>query len=213
VRLSLQLRHLLLASWPVDPELVERALPASLVPVEIDGESIASVVTFRCTGGRLGALPVVPFSQLNVRLYAEAEGEPAVYFVRAYVTVGGLAGAFLGAPYKPARIRVRRGRVRAPSLGIRLAYEVDAAEASPGLLGRHELGIFESAGLRSIRVARGPADWYGADLVEEPKAELLTALGLDAAGPPRLVYSPSASFSTEAPAPSWPSSSASRARR
>lgn len=214
--LRLELRHLLLASWPVDAEAAARSLPAPLVAAEVDGESIVSLVSFRCAGGRLGRVPLPPFSQLNARLYVEHAAEPAVFFLRAFVSGAGIGGAFFGASYRPARIRVRRGEISARGLGVRLAYRVDeSAEGRPGLLGRHELGIFEAAGLRAIRVRRGPAVWHPAALLGEPRTDLLAALGLDVAGLPRLVYAAEASFATEVPARSLSAakSSASRSRR
>jgi uncharacterized protein DUF2071 len=199
VRLHLDLRHLLLASWPVDPLAAVQALPPGVEPAEVDGESIVSLVTFRCVGGRVGLLPVLPFSQLNVRLYVEHKAEPAVFFLRSLVTAAGLGGFLLGAPYKLAWVRVRPGDVSAPGLGVRLRYRIGHAEATPGLLGRHELGIFEERGLRAFRVQRGPAEWRHAELLEAPRLDLLAALGLDVAGDPSLVYAAEASFDTEVP--------------
>jgi hypothetical protein len=199
VQLRLHLSHLLLASWPVDPDAAARALPPPFTPAQIEGECLVSLVTLRCTGGRLGRLPVAPFSQLNVRLYVEHEGEPAVFFLRSLVTAGGLPGFLLGAPYRLAWLRVRPGEVRAPGLGVRIRYRVGTAEATPGLLGRHELGIFEERGLRSFRVVRGPAEWQHAEVVEPPRLDLLYALGFDLEGDPRLVYAPEASFTSKVP--------------
>ena len=159
MQLRLDLRHLLLASWPVDRDAVSKALPLPLVPTVIDGEHLVTVAAFRCVGGRLGRVPVLPFSQLNVRVYAQYEGEQAVFFVRSLVTAGGLGGFFLGAPYKLAWLRVRPGELRASGLGVRLRYRIGSAEATPGQLGRHELGIFEERGVRAFRVRRGPAEW------------------------------------------------------
>jgi hypothetical protein len=199
MRLHLDLRHLLLASWPVDPRAIGRALPPGLEPVTVDGESIVSLVTFRCEGGRVGRLPVLPFSQLNIRLYLEHDGESAVFFLRSLVTAGGLGGFFLGAPYRLAWIRVRPGEASAPGVGVRIRYRVGHAEATPGLLGRHELGIFEERGLKSFRVRRGPAEWRHAEPLEPPRIDLLAALGFDVHGDPRLVYAAEASFDTEVP--------------
>jgi hypothetical protein len=199
VLLRLDLRHLLLASWPVDPDAVARALPPAVEPAEIEDESLVSVVGFRCVGGRVGRLPVLPFSQLNVRLYVEHDDEPAVFFLRSLVTAAGLGGFLLGAPYRLAWIRVRPGDLTAPGLGVRLRYEVGQAEATPGLLGRHELGIFEERGLRAFRVRRGPVEWRHATALATPRLDLLVALGFDVEGEPRLVYAPEASFEAEVP--------------
>jgi Uncharacterized conserved protein (COG2071) len=198
MRLHLDLRHLLLATWPVEPAAVARALPPGLAPATVEGESLVSLVSFRCLGGRIGRLPVLPFSQLNVRLYVEHEGEPAVFFLRSLVTAGGLGGFLLGAPYRLAWLRVREGHVSAPGAGVRLRYRIGHAEATPGLLGRHELGIFEERGVKAFRVRRGPAEWRHAEPVEA-RVDLLAALGFDVQGDPRLVYAAEASFDTEVP--------------
>jgi len=200
VVVRLDLRHLLLATWTVDPAAVARVLPEPLEPTEVDGESVVSIVSFRVRGGRVGRLPVAPFSQINVRVYAVHQGEPAVFFLRSYVTLLGLAGTLLGAPYRPAWFRVRRGHTG--GLGIQLRYRVDeSAEGTPGLLGWHELGVFEGVGLRTIRVRRGPARWHPAEPVAPVRADPLVAFGFDLEGPPRLVYAPEAAFETDAPAP------------
>jgi hypothetical protein len=142
---------------------------------------------------------VPPFSQLNARVYVQFEGEQAVFFLRSLVTAGGLGGFLFGAPYRLAWIRVRPGELSAPGIGVRLRYEIGQAEATPGLLGRHELGIFEERGLRAFRVRRGPAEWRHAELGESPRLDLVRALGFDVAGEARLVYSPEASFAADVP--------------
>jgi len=195
VRIRLSVHDLLLASWETSKESVERVAPPGAEPATVDGRFLVSLVSFRVRGGRAGRLPVLPFSQLNVRTYVVWKGEPAVLFLASRVTSGGLPGIFLGAPYRLARLRVRRGEVRAPGLGLRLAYRPGGA-GEPGELGRHELGIFESAGLRSIRIARGPAEWHSAEPVGEIQADLLIAFGFRVQGGPELVYAPGASFET-----------------
>jgi hypothetical protein len=128
------------------------------------------------------------------------KGEPAVLFLASRVTSGGLPGIFLGAPYRLARLRVRTGEVRANGLGLDLAYRAGGA-GEPGELGRHELGIFESAGLKSVRILRGPAEWHSAKPVGDIRADLLIAHGFTVQGKPQLVYTPAASFETAPPAP------------
>jgi len=154
MRLRLEIRDLLLASWETDRESVRRSLPPELEPADVDSRFLVTAVCMRVCGGRLGRLPVPPFSQLNVRTYCTWDGEPAVFFIRAHVTPLGMGGALLGAPYRPSLLRLRKGFVRAPGLGFSLRYEL-RGEAEPGPLGRHELGIFEAAGLRGFRVQRG----------------------------------------------------------
>ena len=198
MRLALDVRDLVIATWPVRREAVERVVPANLAPAEIDGEHRVSVVALRYRGGRLGRLPLAPFSQLNVRTYVEWEGEPAVFFLAARVTAFGLGGIAVGAPYRYAVLRLAPGRLRAPGLGLALDYRVGGA-GEPGALGRHELGLFEHDGLRAVRIRRGPAQWQAAELVGEPRTDLLVAYGLEPTGPPGLVYTAGTSFGAEVP--------------
>jgi hypothetical protein len=58
---------------------------------------------------------------------------------------------------------VKPGELRASGLGVEIRY-LPGGTADPGELGRHELGIFESDGSGQIRIARGPAEWQGAEL-------------------------------------------------
>ncbi len=199
MRLRLEIRDLLLASWETDRESVRTSLPPELEPADIEGRFLVTAVCLRARGGRLGRLPVPPFSQLNVRTYCTWEGEPAVFFVRAHVTPLGMFGALVGAPYRPSLLRLREGFASAPGLGFSLRYELRGV-AEPGLLGRHELGIFEAAGLRAFRIQRGPASWHAAEPVGEVVSDVLLALGFDVRGAPELVYAPETSFETDVPA-------------
>jgi Uncharacterized conserved protein (COG2071) len=198
VLLSLAVRDLLIASWETEPEAVARQLPPGFEPTEVDGKHLVSIVTYRVENGRLGRLPVPSFSQLNVRLYTRLKDEPAVFFVSARVTPFGLGGAFLGAPFRPARLRFRRGRADAPGLGFSLRY-VTAGPGHPQALGGHELGIFEAAGLRSFRIRRGEALWEDAVATEPATADLLLALGFDVHADPTLLYAERASFDAMLP--------------
>ena len=199
MRLRLEIRDLLLASWETDQESVERALPPQLEPADVEGRFLVTAVCLRARGGRLGRLPVPPFSQLNLRTYCSWKGEPAVFFVRAHVTPLGMGGALLGAPYRPSLLRFRKGSVRAPGLGFSLRYEL-GGEVEPGLLARHQLGIFEAAGLRAFRVQRGPASWRAGEPAGEVVSDVLLALGFDVHGAPELLYAPETSFETDVPA-------------
>ena len=200
MRIELAVRDLLLATWPVAVEAVARALPQGLEPAPVDGRHVATIASFRVERGRAGRTPAPPFSQLNLRVYTEWEGEPAVFFLLTSVTGGGLPGVFLGAPYRAARIRVRPGRLVARGLGVSVSYRPDGS-GEPGALGRHELGLFRRpGGLGSFRIVRGAAEWKRAEVEEPVTADLLVARGLDPTGPPDLLYSERASFSADRPA-------------
>jgi hypothetical protein len=200
VLLSARVRDLLLASWETDAERVARALPGGLEPAAVDGRHLVTLAAFRWEGGRLGRVPVPPFTQLNVRVYVEWAGEPAVFFLTARVTPPGLGGALFGAPYRPARLRVRPGLVAAPGLGVSLSYEPrDPDPAGPGALARHELGLFEAAGLRGFRIRRAPADWQEAEPTGAIRADPLLALGFELDRPPSLLCAARTSFEVELP--------------
>ncbi len=195
--LSLRVRDLLVASWVVSRESVARTLPPGLEPAEVDGEHLVSLVCLRYAGGRLGFLPAPRFSQLNVRVYVRWGDETAVYFLDARVTLPGMAATLVGAPFRTTRLRFRRGRADAPGLGVRIRYALEG-ETDPGELGGHELGLFQSAGLRGFRVRRGPCTWRRAVLTEPLRADPLLALGFDVGEPASLLYAEKASFEVEA---------------
>jgi hypothetical protein len=199
VRIRLDVHDLLLASWETDREAVERVAPPGTEPASVDGRHLVSLVSFRVRGGRVGVLPALPFSQLNIRTYVTWKDEPAVLFLGSKVTPGGLPGLLLGAPYKSARLRVRSGELRAPGLGLSLRYR-PGGPADPGELGRHELGIVEDNVLKAIRIRRGPAEWQGAELLEPARSDVLLAYGFSPRGDPDLIYTARASFETQPPA-------------
>ncbi|MEX2103291.1 MAG: DUF2071 domain-containing protein [Gaiellaceae bacterium] len=198
MRLRVDVRDLVIASWPTSHEAVARTLPPGLFPAEVDGRHLVSVVTLRYGGGRLGPIPVAPFSQLNLRVYVTWREEPAAFFLAARVTPPGLGGILFGAPYRPARLRFRPGLAEAPGLGLSLPYRPDGP-GDPGALGAHELGIFEAAGLRAFRIRRGEVRWQRAVPDGPVRADLLTAHGFDVSGEPELYYAERASFEAQVP--------------
>lgn len=193
-----RVRDLVLASWEADAERIAAALPPGLAPATVDGRHLVTIAALRSRGGRLGPLPTPPFSQLNLRLYAEHAGRVGVFFVALRVTLAGLGGALFGAPVRPARLRVREGLVDAPGLGVHIAYErYGPAETSE--LTTHERGFYEAAGLRELRVRRGETRWERAEPAGQVRAEPLLALGFGLEGPPSLLYAERTSFELELP--------------
>jgi uncharacterized protein YqjF (DUF2071 family) len=198
VRFAFRARDLLLASWDTEPERVARVLPPGLRPAAVDGRHLVSIAAFRAEGARLGPLPLLPYSQLNVRAYVEHEGSTAVFFLAARVTPLAMGAALLGVPVRPARLRVRAGVVEAPGLGVSLRYEA-AAEAEPSDVTGHLSGVYEAAGLRAFTIRRGEATWRRAELTRPVRAESLVALGFDVSRPPELLYAAGAPFEAEIP--------------
>ena len=193
-----RVRDLVLASWETDGEHVARVLPAGLEPATVDGRHLVTIAALRWDGGRLGVLPVPHFTQVNVRVYARHRGETAVVFLALRVGVLGMGGALVGIPVRPTRARVREGIVAAKGFGVDLRYDRRGPAASSEL-GSHELGLFEAAGLRELRVRRGEATWEKAVPLEPVRADPLLALGFSLADPPELLYAPRASFEVELP--------------
>jgi uncharacterized protein YqjF (DUF2071 family) len=191
-------RNLVLASWETDPDRVRETLPAGLEPATVDGRHLVTLAALRWEGARLGVLPVLPFSQVNVRAYARVGDETAVVFLALRVTTFGMGGALLGFPVRLARARVREGLVEAAGFGVSLRYE-RRGPAEPSELGGHELGIYEAAGVRAFRVRRGEASWQRAEAVGEVSADPLLALGFPVEGPPDVRCVARTSFEVDLP--------------
>jgi len=191
-------RDLLLASWETDAERVRAVLPPGLAPATVDGRHLVTVAALRWTRVRLAGVPLLPFSQLNVRVYARHGEETGVFFAALRVTPPGLGGALFGVPVRPARLRVRRHLVEAPGIGVRISFE-RSGPAEPSELGHHELGLFEAAGTRAFRIRRGEVSWERGEPTEPVRADPLLALGFDLERSPTLRYAARASFEVELP--------------
>jgi Uncharacterized conserved protein (COG2071) len=199
VLLRHRVRDLVLASWATDAERVARVLPSGLEPATVDGRHLVTIAGLRWDGGRLGLVPVPHFSQINVRVYARHRGETAVVFLALRVSLLGMGGALLGFPVRASRADVREGIVAARGFGVELRYE-RRGPAEPSELGSHELGLFEAAGLRELRVRRGETSWERAEPVGPVRGDPLIALGFSVANPPELLYAARAAFEVELPA-------------
>jgi len=171
VRVSFRTRDLVVVSWPIAREDAARILPAGLEPATVDGRYLVSLVAMRHEAS-------LRYRQLNIRTYVQHESEDAVYFLVTRVTLPGLVGTLMGAPFAPSRIAVERGRVEAPGLGVSLRYRV-GEDTDPGPVGRHELGIYGRSRLKAIRIKRGPAVWQRAELEGPVRADPLVVYGFD----------------------------------
>lgn len=201
--LELSVRHLLLATWEVDPEQVARNLPAGLEPALAGDRALVSLAALRNAGGRLGRLPVPPFSQLNVRTYVAHGDDRGVFFLQLRAGLAGMGGALFGAPVRPARITVHEGSATAPGLGVSFRYRrAGRPDQLPSLdppLGAHEVGYFEAAGLRRLVAVHRPCDWERAELVAPPRFDPLPALGFDVGQPRFTLYAERTDFRAELP--------------
>ena len=120
VPLEMGWRHLLFENWPVDPELMDAHLPASLTPDCHDGNAWLSVIPFTNVAVRPKGVPRlfgVRLPEINVRTYVTRDGVPSVYFfsldAQGLASVTG-ARLFHHLPYYYARIALERSddRVR-----------------------------------------------------------------------------------------------------
>jgi uncharacterized protein YqjF (DUF2071 family) len=120
VPLEMGWRHLLFENWPVEPELMDAHLPASLSADTHDGSAWLSVIPFTNVAIRPKGLPRqlgVRLPEINVRTYVTRDGVPSVYFfsldAQGLASVTG-ARLFHHLPYYYARIALEMsdGRVR-----------------------------------------------------------------------------------------------------
>ena len=106
---------LLFAHWPVDPEALERMLPAGLELDRFDGEAWLGIVPFTMDDVAPRGIPAIPrlsrFPELNVRTYVRHRGRPVVWFLSldaaSRPTVEGARRVF-HLPYFRARMRSSR---------------------------------------------------------------------------------------------------------
>lgn len=205
MRLSLAVCDLLLVSWAVSPDEVRRDLHPALDPaLDDEGRALVSLVAFRNAAVRVGRVAAPGFSQLNLRTYVVHDGTPGIHLLAIRVTPGGLAGALVGVPVRPARIRVRDGLVAAPGLGVSLRYRrLGALERPPEVggvrVGAQGTAFLESAGLRAIPAEHEPFAWESAELIAPPRVDALLALGFDVGEPTSVLAAARTAFSFDLP--------------
>lgn len=144
-------QDVLVASWPVDPDVVAPRLPDGLAPDTYDGKAYLSVVPFVMADVRPRGVPArfgKTFGELNLRTYVTADGNPGIYFFNLDATdpLGvRIARRLFRLPYYDADMTVRRNGSRvdfesdrthedAASLGFDATYEPtgDLGRADPG---------------------------------------------------------------------------------
>ncbi|MUV60956.1 YqjF family protein [Halobacterium sp. CBA1126] len=111
---SMEWRDLLVASWPVDPAVVDARLPAGVTADTFDGRAWLSAVPFVMKDVRPFGVPASlgrTFGELNLRTYVTGNAGPGVYFFNldANDRLGvALARALFRLPYYRAAMRVER---------------------------------------------------------------------------------------------------------
>ena len=107
-------RHVLVASWPVDPELLAPRVPDGLDVDTFDGRAWLSVVPFVMKDVRPSGVPASvgrTFGELNLRTYVTGDAGPGVFFFNLDATdrLGvALARLLFRLPYYRAEMRVER---------------------------------------------------------------------------------------------------------
>ena len=180
MQVSFRTRDLVVVSWPIMREDAERLLPPTLEPSAVEGRYLISLVAL-CQEGALR------YGQLNIRTYVDHAGEQAVYFLVTRVTLPGLIGVLMGAPFAPSRITVKRGSVEARGLGVSLRYDV-GDETDPGAIGGHTLGIYGRARLKTFRIRRSPTEWRKSELHAPVRVDPLVVYGFSPDEPAEGLY-------------------------
>jgi len=134
--LAMGWRHLLFENWPVDPDVMDAHLPASLDADRHDGRAWLSVVPFTNVAVRPKGAPRslgIRLPEINVRTYVTRDGVPSVYFfsldAQGLASVVG-ARLFHHLPYYYARISLDAG-----ADGVRFRSRRSHPGARPGHYG------------------------------------------------------------------------------
>ncbi|MFP8955168.1 YqjF family protein [Natrialbaceae archaeon A-CW3] len=155
VSLHMGWRHLLFANWPVNPALVEPAVPSAVTLETFDGMAWLSVVPFTNVDVRPRVAPAgtgIALPELNLRTYVSHDGSPGVYFFSldtdsVLATFGARVFHYLPYYYASIDFVTRAGRVHFQSrrrhpgarpVHFRASYEPTgtAFHAVPGTLAR-----------------------------------------------------------------------------
>ncbi|UHH24723.1 YqjF family protein [Halobacterium noricense] len=150
---SMEWRDVLVASWPVDPEVVARRLPDGVEVDAFDGRAWLSAVPFVMKDVRPFGIPASvgrTFGELNLRTYVTGDAGPGIYFFNldANDRLGvALARTLFRLPYYHAKMNVthedgavefqsHRTHSGVPDLEFDATYEPvgEPAAASPGTL-------------------------------------------------------------------------------
>lgn len=203
-------RDLTFLHFPVQPEVVQRTLPAGLEVDTFDGQAWIGLVPFWMTDIRFRSIPRIPghhtFPETNVRTYVHRNGEkPGVWFYtleaqnRAAVAV---ARATFNLPYRFARLNVdrsedrirylhRRGEVR-HDIQVQVCEQCPTSE--PGsfqfwLVERYLLYASKFGQLYSGQVYHTPYEVRQIELLN-CKQNLIESVGFEATDWKHLCFSP-----------------------
>jgi hypothetical protein len=198
------IQNLFLATWETDAEQVKAHLPDGFEPITAGGRALISAACFRNKLARLGALPVPPYGEIDLRTFVvDRRSTAAVFVFDFFVPPVGLAASPFGVPVHVTRISVVRGRISAPGIGVSARYTVgDRAE-----LGDREAALSPHASaywlkgnrLRQMLGGYHGVTWRQAELTGEPQFDPAARLGIDRR-PDFALYSERAELSAHLPA-------------
>jgi uncharacterized protein YqjF (DUF2071 family) len=219
--LSMEWRDVLVASWPVDPDIVAAKLPDGISVDTYDGRAWLSAVPFVMGDVRPLGIPSVvgrTFGELNLRTYVTGAAGPGIYFFNldADDELGvPFARAVFKLPYYHAEMRVDRSgdsvdfrshRVHegAAPLDFDATYGPvgEPAQAAPGtlesfLLERYRFYVKGRATVYCGEVNHDPWPLTHADATFRTN-DLFSANGFDHPDAvPHLLYSPGVDVTAE----------------
>jgi hypothetical protein len=205
VRLRQPIHDLLLAAWRVEAETVGSQLPDGFEPIDVDGRALVAVACFRNRLARLGVLPVAPYGEVDLRAFVlDREGAPAVFVFEFFVPPVGLAAAPFGVPVQVARIRISRGRVSAPGIGVSAEYAVGdpagVGELESVLAAPRAAYWLKNGRLRRMAGGYEGASWRRAELGSGARFEPAARLGLEPNRPDLALYAERAELRATLPA-------------
>lgn len=199
-----QWRRVTFLHWRVEPDAVQRLLPAGLTVQTHDGSAWLGLIPLHMVDVRPAGLPALPglssFPETNLRTYVSGpDGRAGVYFFSldadsAWITVG--ARVLLGAPYFRAAadisdndggVRYRGTRRARPGaayrIGVRPGAAVEPDEAARWLTDRPRAFTRHAGAILQIPVRHEPWPLRQA-AVTELEETLTAAAGLPVAGAP-----------------------------
>jgi hypothetical protein len=205
MRLRQPIHDLFLATWAVEPERVGARLPDGFEPITGEGRALVSVACFRNRLGRLGILPVPPYDEVDLRTFVtDRDGSPAAFVFQFVVPPVGLAARPFGVPVTVARIRVSRGGVSGPGIGVSARYTVGEAADLGGYeaaLSPHRSAYWTKGGrLRRMTGGYEGAAWRQAEVAAGGRFGPAARLSLDPGRPDFALYADRAELRADLPA-------------
>ena len=198
------LRDLTMATWDVDLEQVDRALPSGFDPLVVDGRGLVSLVGFSARAVHVGAIPAPHYTGINLRTYVcDRQGAPAIFILQSRVTVLGMGAILFGLPVRATMISAKPGALAAPGMGVGFTYRIEEGHAEPPPLdppiGEIEVAYWRAAGIRRLEARHAPVAWRAATGTEASKFDPVLAHGFDVREPPWMHYAERVDFELALP--------------